>query len=404
MDEKESLAALADLEGLIRENKDLNELEYRLSRFNLFEALSAVREEVRHSAYLAFLLNPAERHGVEDQFIREFLKRLATRAPTFPLTLIDCDTFDFSKAVVQREYKNIDILLTHEEHRFVMAIENKVESAEHDDQLQRYKKTVQADFPQFKQAFVFLTPDLTTPSDEDYWIPIDYGVVADSLQAVLGRRGCAMEADAKILAEHYLEMLGRHIMQESEIAQLAQRIYRAHKSAIDLIFENIPDQRSQLSDALAEHIGQDARLQVGRQIKTYVSFLIRDTLKIPGMSDAEQNYYAGETRSLLYGEFVLDRALKFRLVIGPGPEARRRRLLEHAQQNPTLFPEAKGSLGKKYKTILSKKVLQKTEMDGQVDECCSQISEWWTAFSRDTVPAIITFMAKANLDEDTGKK
>lgn len=387
---------VADLESLIRDNRDLNELEYRLSRFNLFEALSAVREEIRHSAYLAFLMSPTAGHGIGDQFIREFLKRLPPRAESFPLSLIDCDTHDFSKASVQREYKNIDILLVDSAHRFVLALENKIDSAEHGNQLQRYKKTVRADFPNFKHAFVFLTPDLTPPTDEDY-IPIDYSLVAESLRAVLGRRGCAMEADAKVLAEHYLEMLGRHVMEDSEIAHLAQRIYQAHKSAIDLIFENIPDQRKELSDALSKHIGEAPRLQVGRKVKTYVSFLMKDLMVVQGMGDADPNYYAGETPSLIYGEFVLDLDLKFKLIIGPGPESHRRKLLEHARRNLPLFPGAKGNLGKKYKCILSTKVLQRAEMEGPLEECALKVAEWWKEFSTQKIPEIVAHMKTVSL-------
>ena len=37
-------------------NSDLEELEGRLEKFNIFEAIGVVRQELRHSNFLAFLL------------------------------------------------------------------------------------------------------------------------------------------------------------------------------------------------------------------------------------------------------------------------------------------------------------------------------------------------------------
>jgi hypothetical protein len=46
------------LETFILDNADLETLEGMLEQFNIFEALGVVRREVRHSDFLAFLLDP----------------------------------------------------------------------------------------------------------------------------------------------------------------------------------------------------------------------------------------------------------------------------------------------------------------------------------------------------------
>lgn len=43
------------------------------SRFNLFEAISMTRQEIRLSRFLAFLLNPAALHGLGDRFLMPML-------------------------------------------------------------------------------------------------------------------------------------------------------------------------------------------------------------------------------------------------------------------------------------------------------------------------------------------
>jgi hypothetical protein len=46
------------LEAFIVDNPELERLEDLLSEFNLFEALGAVRQEIRHSDFLSYLLDP----------------------------------------------------------------------------------------------------------------------------------------------------------------------------------------------------------------------------------------------------------------------------------------------------------------------------------------------------------
>ncbi|MDQ3237363.1 MAG: PD-(D/E)XK nuclease family protein [Actinomycetota bacterium] len=49
---------LKALENFIVGNAELEKLEAMLDRFNIFEAVGLVRQEVKHSTFLAFLLDP----------------------------------------------------------------------------------------------------------------------------------------------------------------------------------------------------------------------------------------------------------------------------------------------------------------------------------------------------------
>lgn len=46
------------------DDPDFNGIHQRLSPFNLFEAVGAIRAELRHSNFLAYLLAPARPHGL----------------------------------------------------------------------------------------------------------------------------------------------------------------------------------------------------------------------------------------------------------------------------------------------------------------------------------------------------
>jgi len=79
------------LEAFVVGNRDLEHLETALAQFNLFEALGAVRQELRHSDFLGFLLNPAANHGLGDAFLKIFLKRVLRIADNPPVSPVDVD-------------------------------------------------------------------------------------------------------------------------------------------------------------------------------------------------------------------------------------------------------------------------------------------------------------------------
>ncbi|HAH57521.1 MAG TPA: hypothetical protein DCL86_05190, partial [Bacteroidales bacterium] len=62
-----SLLALLDTVMLFEQEHELGE------KFNIFEAVGMARQEIRHSRFLAFLLNPLAPHGLGEYFLRNFL-------------------------------------------------------------------------------------------------------------------------------------------------------------------------------------------------------------------------------------------------------------------------------------------------------------------------------------------
>lgn len=61
------------LEEFVVANSELEELEDQLEKFNIFEAIGVVRQELRHSNFLAFLLDPKQNSGLA-QSIQELLR------------------------------------------------------------------------------------------------------------------------------------------------------------------------------------------------------------------------------------------------------------------------------------------------------------------------------------------
>ena len=172
---EESLAAERWCQVLALEQfalaEPLNELEKLIAeQRNEFDALDFVGQlrmgsgkplwgdEEFQSNLLAWLLDPQGSHGTADYFLRSFLRQ--TDAPSQMLEA-DC-----SAAEVHREWVNLvdgkwgylDILVLNEAGQALCAIENKVFSSEHNEQLTRYRRALAERYPDFTRHHVFLTP------------------------------------------------------------------------------------------------------------------------------------------------------------------------------------------------------------------------------------------------------
>ncbi len=197
----EQSGELSALEALVVDNPDIERLEVLLGQFNIFEALRAVRQEVRHSDFLAYLLDPTQNHGLGDEFARRLLQKALTLANTQPLPLspIDLDIWSLNELVVQREWQNIDLLLSDEPHRLAVIIENKIDSSEHSDQLERYLGIVRQHHPEWNILGLYLSPDGDAPSHETY-IPLDYATVCKIVERLIESRSSTIGADIRTLS------------------------------------------------------------------------------------------------------------------------------------------------------------------------------------------------------------
>src|SRR3990172_5045213 len=259
------------LEDFVLKNPELVELEGLLSEFNIFEAMRAERTEIRHSDFLAFLLDPSRPHGLGDLVLKTILQNVLKAKGDYPpgVTPVDLDSWDMTAATVSREEWNIDILVRYENsgRRVIVIIENKIDSSEHSGQLRRYYDGIATTNPEAQIIAVYLTPEGDRPTD-DRFLPLDYGGVAKVLELVLDRCRSQLGEGVALSIEHYVRMLRRNIVAESEIARLSKVILTKHKRALDILFEHRPDRRMLIAEQLSTMIKATPGLTFARASKS----------------------------------------------------------------------------------------------------------------------------------------
>lgn len=225
----------------------LDPLSEWTSKFNLFDILKISRVEIRHSNMLSWLLNPNENHGLGDSILRGFIQYVVTSfsddGDIFKTLLMDCH--DFS---IQREWHSIDVLAVSANEKFALCIENKIDSGEHDDQLNRYRRIVEETYPGYRKMYIYLSPEGDESSDPDNWCSMGYTDVLEIVENT--RRRTNLLPDAALLVDNYIDTIRRDIVGDEKLARICAEIYAKHQKALDLIFENRPDRSSQLADII----------------------------------------------------------------------------------------------------------------------------------------------------------
>ena len=232
-------------------------------KYNVFDILNINRQELRHSDFLAFLLDPSKRGNIGHQFLRNFLTLLA-KDITSELDFFDMLYGNIDKVNVYREIAvkdgRIDILFDleitkNETQKIVVAIENKVDSDQHDNQLEKYKNFLcSGKYKNHKKVMLYLTPNKANSSYTE-WLEIDYKFIFDILQKV---NIDSADNIIKTLIEDYKKIIEREfdMNNEFELKKQALEIYRNNKKVLDFIFESKPNWIQETSKILSKLLEQ----------------------------------------------------------------------------------------------------------------------------------------------------
>ena len=339
-DDEDGKARLA-LRRLEEDGADLVRLDEMLSGWreevDVFDVLGLDGSEEFHSNYLAWLLDPKGSHGLGDGFLQGFLAVSgASRA---------IGAADRPSTTIRREkhleldggYGRLDIRILNESAKFLCAIENKVWAPESGNQLAWYRKVLARDYPDHRVHRVFLTPRGVMPDDpeeREHWTTMSYTDVLRLVEGAIEAEGDSGNKDVMAFLRQYAITLRRNIVPEvsNDVHELARRIYRKHKRAIDLIIEHQeryePNYVTEGFRMIRDAIGRQAIWKESTPNHPYVRFVSAEWEKYE-----EELGLAGWPYTLLQFEVqVTDRRATLTLFWAPGEnEALRKKMFDRVR-------------------------------------------------------------------------
>jgi hypothetical protein len=385
------------LKKFVVDNPDLEVLEAKISRFNIFEAVGMVRQEIKHSNFLQFLLDPAEKHQLGDLFLKKLLIQVLRDAEDTSLDNLDIAATNLADAEVRREWRYLDLLIHSPSNNFVCVIENKVDSTEGFNQLQTYQAVSDREFPHCQKVFIYLTIAGATAT-LDNWLSLSHGTIADLLDQICQERQGSLSPDIEIAIRHYVDLIRRHLMSESDIADLCRKIYKQHRQAIDLIYEHRPDMRSDIEAYLTQLItgsAESPNLELDSVQGRWIRFAPKEWDELAFQSTCSSGW-SQKNRLLLFEFWNDSQSLELRLVIGPGDAKFKQPIYQELQKlGPKGLKHCKNK-DSSYTQAYGVPILTPTDYEeGDLEVLQDNIRQFWSSYVTGDLQGIREAIAEA---------
>ncbi len=395
----ESLASDSSLQRLKelaeQQRNEFDALDF-VSRLRLESGRALWGWEEFHSGVLAWLLDPQESHGIGGRFLTNFLR--GTCAPSGVLD------DDWTRGRIIREWRNevdgvwgyLDILVLNESEQTLCAIENKVFSSEHSEQLTRYRKALADSYPDFTRHHVFLTRRGTLPyreKEREYWTPATYAMVLDVVNQIISDSEDPVKEDVRSFLQQYAVTLRRNIVPETSVRQLARQIYMDHRDAVDLIIQYKPNFIEEMKQEFRTAIGAVNGWSLDREDMGFLRFrsLAWNDFEI---QETGTGWLPHSSALVLFQINFRDGAMNlpyFDVGLSPAPdETFRRRLLDDAMNKPGLFTPRDRSYRSGWIVLDAKEyILEEADLKRWDDPSVrAKIPAWVENFAENQFPAM----------------
>lgn len=167
-------------------NQGFLKLQRELNKFNIFHATGMTNQEIKHTQFLGYLLDPNESHGIKDEFLIRFIQSLPKPedTETYTINILDFN-LSYSKTIKEKGFEGIknrlDLIieipsLENPEKIYIIAIENKIGASAGKNQLRIYREAIKKTYQeklQINPILLYLTVNNEEPNDKD-WVPILY--------------------------------------------------------------------------------------------------------------------------------------------------------------------------------------------------------------------------------------
>ncbi len=215
------------ISGFLEDIDCLAPLMERAERLNIFDILGLSRTEIRHSNMIAWLMDPNANHGLGDEVLCGIIRYAAGGQ--------DAGIRDSRSFTVYREWNCVDLLAVSDSDKYIVCIENKIDTGEHDNQLGRYKELVEGTYPDYRKAYIYLTPAGKTSSDPETWQEMGYGDILQIIEKAL--EGKQLRPEADLIIRNYTDTIRRYVIKDDDSRSICEEIYRRHGIALERIWK-----------------------------------------------------------------------------------------------------------------------------------------------------------------------
>jgi hypothetical protein len=172
-------------------------------------------------------------------------------------------------------------------------------------------------------------------------------------------------------------------MADENIKDLCMKIYQHHKQAIDLIIENLPNQRDAIAKELKTLVADDGLILDDDKVQT-IRF-IPQSLNIPFFQGGSGWTKTG--RMLLF-EFVNSQnSLQLGLYIGPGDDAKRTEVFNVAQKLGKPFTPG-STMYAKWNMLYKRTILELDDYKLPMEDLLAKVQSEWRSFLAEDLPVI----------------
>lgn len=217
--------------------------------FNIFRVLKLENYEIRHSNFLAWLLDPNETHKMGGIFFQDFIK-LVNQKTNKNLCYKNSD-----EIIVKREADYIDILILNKAQKYLVLIENKIQSKQHSDQLEKYYNVIKEKFDdKWKCIYIYLKP-FKNEKINSHYIFITYDKIINIIKKNLNN---VNDIKVKIFLENYVAILNDYYLNIDEYSileiclKLQENQIKLTKNEDELVLKMAEKRRYEIMLALKE--------------------------------------------------------------------------------------------------------------------------------------------------------
>lgn len=296
-------------------DNDFEQLSLIRNKPNIFETLGVKSYEIRHSNFLAWLLDPNGNHGLKNYFLKRFLINIFKDVKS-KIKVIDIHNLLEQNILIHRERFYIDLLVEFD--NAVVIIENKINAVEGSGQLKRYREVVSKNYSNHKNIeCVFLTKDGYESSIPEHYITMSYDDIRIILEDVLLYNSDNLNLHTKIYISDYIDNLKKNILQMDPANKLAEKIYLNHKELFDFIYSSRPNSIEYVKKIFNKFLEKDGYI-IGSKALHFTRFITREIREIlPPDKSKRTPWYLGEVIliELIYRN--QDGKIEFKIAISP---------------------------------------------------------------------------------------